>query len=927
MGASRLPCRWHTIVLAAGGCWVSEKPTYGELERRVADLERQLGELRSESVKYRTFFHSFPHGISIADARGDILETNRVAEALLGVPMDEHVGRSIDGEEWRLIRPDGTDMPADEWASVIALREQRQVSDCEMGIVKPGGAVTWLNVTAAPLPPDGQGVVITYSDITERKEFERSLDEARRRNQILLETIPDLMFVLSDDGRILDFQANDRSELVLDPQDVVGSLLSDSMPAAVVDRIRAAVTACLEEGTLQVVEFELTVKKGAQHFEARIMPLSETSVLSIVRNISRRKLAERRRRLYETIVSSASEPMAVIDTEYRFRLVNDAYESFWDTDRSEILGRQVAEIMGREAFERTVKANVDRCLAGQDVRYGAWFDSPTRGRRFMDLNYYPLRGAGGEVEGLINLAYDNTERVVMEQQLKESEARQRSLFEYAPDAVYLADLQGRFLDVNKAAEKQTGYTRAQLLEMSVEDLDDRARLEQDRSNIWAKLRPGRPVLVNTAHRRMDGSPYPVEVHVSLLENDDEGILLGICRDVSEKQEMEARLRQAQKMEAIGTLAGGIAHDFNNILTAMIGFTEIALEDTAKDSPLKESLQEVLTAGMRARDLVNQILAFARQSGEDVGPVQPSSIAREVLKFMRSSIPATIEIRQRIDSRAAVLGNTTQIYQALLNLCTNAAQAMEDTGGVLDLGIEEVAFTGRVGEGEPDLPPGKYVEIRISDTGHGIAADVADSIFEPYFTTKAPGEGTGMGLAMVHGIVESYGGAVTVQSVPGQGACFTVLLPVTSERTSLDASRGADLPAGSERILYVDDEPSITMMGRRILERLGYSVTTFSSSVEALEAFRDRPDAFDLVISDLTMPKMTGDVLAGELMAIRPDIPIVLCTGFSKRMTMEAAAEIGIRAFAYKPITREVLARTVRDVLDGAGGTGGGRRRR
>ena len=386
-------------------------------------------------------------------------------------------------------------------------------------------------------------------------------------------------------------------------------------------------------------------------------------------------------------------------------------------------------------------------------------------------------------------------------------------------------------------------------------------------------------------------------------------------DLTERISLETQLLQAQKMEAIGNLAGGIAHDFNNILTSVIGFTELSLDEVEKGTHIEDNLQEIYTAGKRAKDLVRQILAFARQPEEELKPIQVDKIAAEVLKFIRSSIPATIEIKQTIESDSLIMGNATQVYQILMNLFTNAAHAMEDKGGILEFSLKDVVMDRGVTREALDLKPGNYIEIKVSDTGTGIASEIIGAIFDPYFTTKGPGEGTGMGLAMVHGIVESYGGKISVDSKPGQGALFRIYFPVTRKRQEHRPYQSEELPIGTERILLVDDEAPVVKMGRQALERLGYTVSIRTGSIEALELFRSKPNDFDLVITDMTMPNMTGDKLAVELMKIRPGIPVMLCTGFSKKISDDSATAIGIKAFAYKPIVKSDLAKTVRKVLD------------
>ncbi len=403
--------------------------------------------------------------------------------------------------------------------------------------------------------------------------------------------------------------------------------------------------------------------------------------------------------------------------------------------------------------------------------------------------------------------------------------------------------------------------------------------------------------------------------------------LYIFRDITRNKMMEkeriaaeVKFQQASKMESIGTLAGGIAHDFNNILTSVIGYAELALDDVEKGSRLEDNLQEVYTAGLRAKDLVKQILTFARQAGEELKPVQVNILAKEALKLLRSSLPTTIEIKQDIESDSLIMADPTQVHQILMNLCTNAGQAMEEEGGVLRVGLTDVRLDADFTKTYEDLKPGDYLKLSVSDTGSGISPEVMKSIFDPYFTTKAPGEGTGMGLATVHGIVKRYGGEIVVDSEVEKGSIFTVYLPITKKRTDAESYQTEALPFGTEQILFVDDELPIAAMGGQLLEGLGYQVTVRTSSVEALALFRSKPDDFDLIITDMTMPNMTGDKLAAELMKIRPGIPVILCTGYSKKISNEAALDIGIKAFAYKPTVKADFARTIRKVLDEAKGS-------
>lgn len=384
----------------------------------------------------------------------------------------------------------------------------------------------------------------------------------------------------------------------------------------------------------------------------------------------------------------------------------------------------------------------------------------------------------------------------------------------------------------------------------------------------------------------------------------------------DKKKFETQLRQAHKMEAIGTLTGGIAHDFNNILGIIIGNTELALDDIPEGNPANLNLEEVLKASLRAKDVVRQLLSFSRQTDQERKPIKLVPVIQDTIKLLRATIPMSIDIRQDIDdSSDTVFADPTQIHQIMINLCTNAAHAMEDTGGILEVGIKNVVLDEVSAELYSDLTPGDYVKLTISDTGPGISPQIKDRIFDPYFTTKDIGKGTGMGLSVVHGIVKSHGGAIIIDSELDRGTTFSIFFQVIEKEAVEEIKTEEELPVGNERILFVDDEAAMVDVGRYRLERLGYKIETKTSPVDALEAFHDNPDQFDLVITDMSMPQMTGDQLVKEILKTRPDMPTILCTGFSEKIDEDKAKEMGIREYIEKPINRRDLAFMVRKVLD------------
>ena len=383
--------------------------------------------------------------------------------------------------------------------------------------------------------------------------------------------------------------------------------------------------------------------------------------------------------------------------------------------------------------------------------------------------------------------------------------------------------------------------------------------------------------------------------------------------------LEDQLRQSQKMEAIGTLAGGIAHDFNNMLAVIIGNAELALDDVMDERP-RQNLQQILDASQRSRELVRQILTYSRKTERQRKRLKLSRLVKETAKLVRCSLPSTIDIKVDIHARSdTILADPSQIQQVLMNLSANAADAMAESGGTLTISVSEVAF--KEGDPTPDgnLRPGRYIMLKVSDSGTGIPVNIRDRIFEPFFTTKEPGKGTGMGLAVVFGIVKSHEGAIVAESEVGKGSTFTVFFPSAEEAEEEERHEEPALTTGRERVLVVDDEPSVVGVIAETLDRLGYQITTAGSGAEALKKLEDSPYGFDLVITDEVMPEMTGMKLAERILRVRKDLPIILMSGYSETASSEKSKTVGIREFVVKPVDKRELSETVRRVLDGRNG--------
>ena len=577
------------------------------------------------------------------------------------------------------------------------------------------------------------------------------------------------------------------------------------------------------------------------------------------------------------------------------RLVHTLFANTSDGDRFEEEILQKGFIQDRE-FKVRIKDGTERdCLFSSSAR----------------------RGKGGQILGFQSIVRDVTDSKRAHEALRKSEARTRLLIEASPIGIMIAR-NGVYSSVNPAFVSMFGYKNAQeIVGRAVEELCG----PNSRSLYVEKMKQALEEKDSVQHLELTGlkkGGHSLEAVVWLRCTDigDAPALIGFLVDVSQERALRQQLSQAQKMQALGTLAGGIAHDFNNILFAMMGFTELVLDEIPEESSIHTNLKQILIAGTRAKDLVRQILTFSRQTDEIKRPVQIGPIVKETLKFLRASLPTTIEIKHSAASElGTILARPTQIHQVLMNLCTNAAHAMRETGGRLTVTLNEVRLDSEPSVHLTPINPGRYLRLTVSDTGHGMPPEIAERIFEPYFTTKRAGEGTGLGLAVVHGIVEGHAGTIEMLTKMKKGTTFHVYLPVIEEKSPTQVDEGDTIPTGDEAILIVDDEKLLAAVCKQTLENLGYRVTAETDSLEALELFGRIPERFDMVITDMTMPNLTGMELAMKLKTIRPDIPIIVCTGFSDQISQEIIQELGIDALVMKPILKAELARTVRSVLD------------
>jgi PAS domain S-box-containing protein len=616
---------------------------------------------------------------------------------------------------------------------------------------------------------------------------------------------------------------------------------------------------------------------------------------------------------YRTIFETTGTATMIVEEDGVISMVSSEFEKVFGHPRDEIEGtsdwekfvvEDDLERMGE--YHALRRNNPDAAPRNYEVR-----GIDNRGnRKDLLLTNSIIPGTKKSVVSMLDI----TDRKRTEEEL----ALLATVIEQAAEGITITDKNGTVQYANPAYERISGYTREEMIGQSHRILKGSTHDGSLPAEMMDTLARGDVWSGHMINEKKDGTTYKVEVSVSPIRGKTGAIMhyVAIERDVTHEAELETQLHQAQKMEAIGTLAGGIAHDFNNILAAIMGYAEMALYDVPEGTQGRRNLEQVLKAGYRGKDLVKQIITFSRRSEQERRPMRVSPIAKETLKLLRASLPTTIEIRQHIEAQPGmVLADPTHIHQVLMNLCSNAAYAMREKGGVLEIRLSDVDVSSDGAASHLALDPGPYVKLSVSDTGHGMDLATIERIFDPFFTTKKPGEGTGMGLAVVHGIVKSCGGAIVVDSDPGKGSIFEVFLPRIEGDPLPEVDSAASTATGNERILFVDDEEDLVDMARQMLERLGYSVVATTNSLEALEAFKAQPDQFALVITDQTMPHMTGADLAKELLRIRPDIPVILCTGFSEVIDAEEAKTLGIREFVMKPFATREIAEITRHVLD------------
>ena len=901
-------------------------------------LEVRTRELRESEAFVRSVMDHLPIGLAV----------NSVDPAVEFAYMNDNFPRMYRTTRKALADPDAF------WNAVYedpVFREEikkRVSDDCASGgpermqwedvpITRKGEHPVFICARNTPVPGK-QLMISTVWDVTDRKRAEEALKTSEKLYRSVIENISDTFYRTDFKGNLVMASPSVKKLLGYDSvEEIIGLNIAENFYFYPEDR---GIFLSATENQGAVADYELTLKRrdgtpvavatsSHQYFDEDGNLLG---IEGILRDITERKQAEQTLRdsesKFRALAESSSSAIFLIQgTKYIY--TNPAFERMSGYTMDALAGMNFWDFIHPDFRELVRNRGLNRLKEeGPPSRYEIKYITKHGRVKWVDFSATVI-----DLENkptIMGSTFDITERKEAEEALRESKQQLSYIIDFLPDATFVVDRTGKVIAWNRAIEEMTGIKAADMLgkddfEYSLPFYGIRRPLlidlvsmsGQEIEKNYHSVRKERDIILAEADILLKGETRSLW-NIARPLYDSEGHVAGAIesiRDITDQKKLQIQLRQAQKMEAIGTLAGGIAHDFNNILSSVIGYTEMALEEADAGGRLRSYLDQIHRAGERAKDLVQQILAFSRKQEQARKPVLVGPIIQEGIKMLRSSLPSTVQITRRIaQAPFMILSEPAAIHQILMNLCTNAAHAMREKGGILDIQLTQVKVDLDREMYPFNLAAGNYVKLTVSDTGHGIDASVMERVFDPFFTTKGPGEGTGLGLSVVYGIVRDHGGAIDIASEVGKGTTFSVYFPLEEMEMPLQEHAPERIPGGSERILFVDDEAALVELGDIMLTSLGYHVTSRTSSIEALELFRARPHDFDLVITDMTMPNMRGNDLARKLLKIRPDIPIIVCTGFSEMITEEKAKALGIRRLVMKPIFTKDIARVIREVL-------------
>jgi PAS domain S-box-containing protein len=626
-----------------------------------------------------------------------------------------------------------------------------------------------------------------------------------------------------------------------------------------------------------------------------------------------RRLVEQQALLY-CLIDSIPDPIYVKDSRGLYLGCNKAYAKFVGRDVENIFGCTANDVLSEELAQKTHMDDLRVLASGETLESEGWVKNADGSDVYHHTVKIPYLESAAGSTGMIGMSRDLTKRIEMEQEMR----RLAVAVEQSTESIMITDVDGLILYVNAAFENTTGYASEDVLGRHPDILKSGKHDDAFFEKLWSTISDGETWEGQLTNRKKDGNLYHEEAVIYPIRNAADEVVnyVAISRDITQEMAIEKHLRQQQKMNAIGELAGGVSHDFNNILTAILGYVALCQNTVDEDSKTFGYLNEIVKAGDRATKLVRQILTFSRQEEQEFQPMELNQILDDSLSMVRTTLKKNISVELDIDDDCgAVMGDPTQLQQVIVNLCTNASHALgQDEPGSLKVELKQIALPGENPEDSRiDLSPGSYACVSVADSGCGMPPDVIERIFEPYFTTKKKGEGTGFGLSIVHGIIRKHRGAITVDSEEGTGTTFRFYIPILGEPVALTTESAQDVqeePKGGGRILFVDDDSTLLSMGREILESYGYDVVTAANGRKGLETFKEDPHAFDALVTDYSMPEMNGHELIKQALGVRGDIPGILCSGYMEKVEGEDLQQLGHAAYMAKPIDWKELSRTL-----------------
>jgi PAS domain S-box-containing protein len=884
--------------------------------------ERRLTEeaLRESEAKFRALAESLSSGMCLIQGTRYIY-INPAFESITGYTMDDLADMNF----WDIAHIDFQELVRER--NFARRRGESMPSRYEIKIITKNNEEKWVDLAATLIEFKNKPTIMGSAfDITERKRAEEALHLSERKFSDIFNLSPDFMGISSvSDGRLLEVNCGFEEGTGWNREEALGRTALELNLWDDPQQRTEAVEKMNQEGVLTNFDFVYRTKaESKRHGLISMTPIRIQSIDCLcfaVRDITDRKRAEealkQSEKLYRSVIDNMKDTFYRADTDGKLIMISSSGTTLLGYDSvKEMIGLDIAKsiYLNPEDRKNILSAIAERGFVTDfEVKLRRRDGTPVLVSTSSHQYFDESRNLLG-IEGILR---DISERKHTEEALRSSEERFSKAFHISPSPTIISTInEGRYIDVNNTFLVMLGYSREEMIGRTASELNVWANYD-DRKKVAEKLLKQGSLRGELLHLQTKSADIRyVLVSAEIITLNEQKFILSIFYDITDQRRLETHLRQTQKMEAVGTLAGGIAHDFNNILSAVIGYSEMALSESTIGERPRHFLEQIYKAGERAKYLVKQILTFSRKQEQEYKPVLVAPIIKEGIKLLRASLPTTIKITQEIkDTSVTILADPTQIHQVLMNLCTNAAHAMREKGGILNIQL----IQERVDHDRPlhpfNLSAGDYAKLTVNDSGHGIDASIMERIYDPFFTTKDPGEGTGLGLSVVYGIVRDNGGAIDITSEPGKRTTVNIFFPIKDMGMPLPEQAHERISGGSERILFVDDEAALVELGSVMLTTLGYRVTSRTSSIEALEAFRVRPHGFDLVITDMTMPNMRGDHLAMELLKIRPDIPIILCTGFSEMISEEKAKSFGIRQFIMKPISTNDLAKAVREALD------------